>query len=232
MFNPFFVEDKEVLVQRRQLQLDPLVAVSTANPRKSVLFGTTLRNGGGELVWEYDLIPISVGGLNPQMDYTTKKIEVAPNSNSSKGDYPIPADSAHISSNSTLNLKDNLENSHASKSCDKAETYVTEKTEIASSNKAPHISYTDLEKVARNFETPFDKLSDICEDIKMESSSDTGAEISKLKTTSLHSWKRIIRDKQNLNVKDSSTSMPVHAKRLVGEADTITDLDIGHKQKK
>ena len=66
----------------------------------------------------------------------------------------------------------------------------------------------------------------------MESSSDTGAEISELKTTSLHNWKWIIRDKQNLNVKDSSTSMLVHAKRLVGEADTITDPDIGHKQKK
>ena len=65
MFNPFFVEDKEVLVQRRQLQLDPLVAVLTANPGKSMLFSTTLRNGSGELVWEYDLIPISVGGLNP-----------------------------------------------------------------------------------------------------------------------------------------------------------------------
>ena len=86
--------------------------------------------------------------------------------------------------------------------------------------------------MAKNFETPFDKLSDICEDIEMKSSFDTGAEISKLKTTSLHNWKWIIRDKQNLNVKDSSTSMPVHAKRLVGEADTITDPDIGHKQKK
>lgn len=42
------------------------------------------------------------------MDCTTKKIKVAPNSNSGKGDYPIPADSAHISSNLTLNLKDNL----------------------------------------------------------------------------------------------------------------------------
>lgn len=166
------------------------------------------------------------------MDCTAKKIEVAPNLNSDKGDYPVPADSAHISSNSTLNLKDNLENSHASKSCDKAKTYVTEKTEIASSNKVPHISYTDLEKEARNFETPFDKLSNICEDIKMESSSDTGAEISELKTTSLHSWKRIIKDKQNLNVKDSSTSMLVHAKWLAREANTITDPDIGHKQKK
>ena len=53
-----------------------------------------------------------------------------------------------------------------------------------------------------------------------------------MKTTSLRSWKRIIRDQQNLNVKDSSTSMPVHAKWLAREADTITDLDIGHKQKK
>ena len=86
--------------------------------------------------------------------------------------------------------------------------------------------------MARNFETPFDKLFDICEDIEMESSSDIGAEISELKTTSLHNWKWIIRDKQNLNVKDSSTSMPVHAKWLVGEADTITDPDIGHKHKK
>lgn len=66
----------------------------------------------------------------------------------------------------------------------------------------------------------------------MESSSDTGVEISELKTISLRSWKRIIRDKQNLNVKDSSTSMPVHAKQLAREADTITDLDISHKQKK
>ena len=64
MFNPFFVEDEEVLVQRRQLQLDPLVAVLTANPRKSVPFGTTSGSGGGELVREYDLIPISMGGLN------------------------------------------------------------------------------------------------------------------------------------------------------------------------
>ena len=86
--------------------------------------------------------------------------------------------------------------------------------------------------MARNFETPFDKLSDICKDIEMESSSGTGVEISELKTISLRSWKRIIRDKQNLNVKDSSTSMPVHAKRLVGEAGTITEPDIGHKQKK
>ena len=66
----------------------------------------------------------------------------------------------------------------------------------------------------------------------MESSSDTGVEISELKTISLRSWKRIIRDKQNLNVKDTSTSMLVHAKRLAGEADTIIDPDIGHKQKK
>ena len=36
--------------------------------------------------------------------------------------------------------------------------------------------------MARNFETPFNKLSDICEDIEMESSSDTGAEISELKS--------------------------------------------------
>ena len=132
-----FAEDEEVLVQRQQLQLDPLVAVSTTNPRKSVPFGTTSGSGGGELARENDLIPISVGGLNPQMDHSAKKIDVAPNSNSGKGDYPIPIDSAHISSNSTLNLKDNLENPHASKHCDKAETYVTEKTEIASSNKAP-----------------------------------------------------------------------------------------------
>ena len=65
----------------------------------------------------------------------------------------------------------------------------------------------------------------------MKSLSDIVAEIPKLKTTSLCSWKRIIRDKQNLNVNDSSTSMPVHAKWLVGEADTIIEPDISHKQK-
>ena len=65
MLNPFFVEDEEILVQRRQLQLDPLVAVLMANPGKPVSFGTTSGNGSGELVQEYDLIPISVGGLNP-----------------------------------------------------------------------------------------------------------------------------------------------------------------------
>ena len=129
------------------------------------------------------------------MDRIAKKIKVTPNSNYGKGDYPIPVDSAHINSNSTLNLKDNLENSHASKCCDKAEAYVTGKIEIALSNQAPRISYTDLEKEARNFETPFDNLFDICEDIEMESSSDTGAGISELKTTSLRNWKQIIRDK-------------------------------------
>lgn len=36
-----------------------------ANPGKPVSFGTTSGNDGGELVQEYDLIPISVGGLNP-----------------------------------------------------------------------------------------------------------------------------------------------------------------------
>ena len=42
---------------------------------------------------------------------------------------------------------------------------------------------------------------------------------------------QIIRDKKNLKVKDSSTSMPIHAMPLVGEADTITEPDISHKHK-
>nr|POF21532.1 hypothetical protein CFP56_48934 [Quercus suber] len=149
-----------------------------------------------------------------------------------EGDYPILSDLVGISSDSNLNLKDNLYNSHVSKHWDKAETNVIEKAELALSNKAPHINYSNLEKEARNFETPFEKLSNIYEDIKMESSSNIVAEILELKTTSLRSWKQISMDKKNLNVTDSSTSMPVHATQLVGEADTITEPDIGHKQKK
>ena len=110
------------------------------------------------------------------MDRTAKNIEVALNSNSSKGDYPILSDLVNINSDSNLNQRDNLYNSHVSKQCDKAETHVTEKAKLVSSNKAPHISYSELEKEARNFETPFEKLSDIYEDIEIESSSDIVAE--------------------------------------------------------
>ena len=107
-------EDDEALVQRRQLQMDPLLAVSAVNPGKSVQFGTTSRRDGGELAWENALIPSSVGGLNSHMDRTAKSTEVVPNSNSSKGDYPILSDLVDISSDSNLNLKDNLYNSHVS----------------------------------------------------------------------------------------------------------------------
>ena len=96
-------EDEEVLVQRWQSQMDPLVAVSVVNPRKSVLFGTNSGRDGGELAWEKALIPSSMGGLNSQMDRTAKSIEVAPNSNSGKGDYPILSDLVNINSNSNLN---------------------------------------------------------------------------------------------------------------------------------
>ena len=143
--------EEEVLVQRRQLQMDPLLAVSAVNPGKSVQFGTTSRRDGGELAWENALIPSYVGGLNSQMDRIAKNTEVALNLNSGKGDYPILSDLVDISSDSNLNLRDNLYNSHVSKQCDKAETHATEKAELVSSNKAPHISYSDLNSDLKNY---------------------------------------------------------------------------------
>ena len=52
---------------------------------------------------ENALIPSSMGGLNSQMDRTAKNIEVALNSNFSKGDYPILSDLVNINSDSNLN---------------------------------------------------------------------------------------------------------------------------------
>ena len=225
-------EDDEALVQRRQLQMDPLLSVPVMNPGKSVLFGTTSGRDCGELVWEKSLIPSSMGGLNSQLDGTAKNKEVASNSNSGKGDYPILSDLVYLSPVSNLKLRDNLDNSHESKYCDKAETHVTKIAELSSSNKAPHISCWDLEKEARNFKIPLEKLPDISEDIEMKSLIDVVAEIPELKTTSLRSWKQIIRDKQILNSKDSSTSMLVPAKRHAGASDPTTNLDTSHKQKK
>ena len=95
--------EEEVLVQRRQLQMDPLLAVSAVNPGKSVQFGTTSRRDGGELAWVNALIPSYVGGLNSQMDRIAKNTEVALNSNSSKGDYPILSNLVDISLDSNLN---------------------------------------------------------------------------------------------------------------------------------
>nr|POE53677.1 hypothetical protein CFP56_36840 [Quercus suber] len=103
------------------------------------------------------------------------------------------------------------------------------KAELSSTNKPPHISCSGLEKEARNFKIPFEKLPDIYEDIEMESSSDVAAEIPKPKTTHLLSWKQIFKDKSNLNPKDSSTSTLVPTKRLVGALDPITDPDISYK---
>ena len=83
--------------------MDPLLAMSALNPRKSVQFGTTSGRDGGELVQENALIPSSMGGLNSQMDRTAKNTEVALNSNSSKGDYPILSNLVDISLDSNLN---------------------------------------------------------------------------------------------------------------------------------
>ena len=52
---------------------------------------------------ENALIPSSMGGLNSQMDRTAKNTEVALNSNSSKGDYPILSNLVDISLDSNLN---------------------------------------------------------------------------------------------------------------------------------
>lgn len=224
-------KDDEVLVQQWHLLMDPLLLV-LVNPGKLVPFGTPSGGDRGELAREKDLVPSSMGGLKSQMDQAAKNTEVSSNSNSDKGNCPILSDLVNLNSDSNLKLRNNLYNSHEFKHCDKAENYVIEIAELSSTNKSPHISCSSLEKEARNFEIPLEKLPDIYKYIEMESLSDVAAEIPEPKTTSLRSWKWIIRDKSNLNPKDSSTSMLVPAKRLVGAFDPITDPDISHKQKK
>ena len=209
--------------------MDLLLSVLVVNLGKLVPFGTPLGGDKGELAQEKDLVPSSMGGLKSQMDRATKNTKVLSNSNSDKGNCPILSDLVDLSSDSNLKLRDNLYNSHESKHCDKAENHVIEIAELSSTNKPPHISCSSLEKKARNFKIPLEKLPNIYEDIEMESSSDVAAEIPEPKTTSLRSWKRIIRDKSNLNPKDSSNHMPVPAKRLVGASDPVTNPDISHK---
>ena len=72
-------------------------------PKEICAIWYNLRKDGGELVQENALIPSSMGGLNSQMDRTAKNIEVALNSNSSKGDYPILSNLVDISLDSNLN---------------------------------------------------------------------------------------------------------------------------------
>ena len=72
-------------------------------PKEICAIWYNLRKDGGELVQENALIPSSMGGLNSQMDRIAKNTEVALNSNSSKGDYPILSNLVDISLDSNLN---------------------------------------------------------------------------------------------------------------------------------
>ena len=53
-----------------------------------------------------------------------------------------------------------------------------------------------------------------------------------LKTSSLCSWKQVIRNKAKLNSNDSLVSTPLPSKRSAGASVSIKDLDLNHKQKK
>nr|POE89187.1 hypothetical protein CFP56_59781 [Quercus suber] len=205
------------------------MAATVVKSGKSVLFGTMPGGDKSALVREKELAPISMGFLKFQTDKAAKNIEVSSNSNSDKDNYIIQSDLVTSSSDTNLKFMDNSYIYHEFENCDKAKNHVVEIFESSSTMKPSQHSFLGSETKARNFEIPFEKLLDIYEDIEMESLSNVTIENLELKIASLHSWKRVIRNKANSNSKDSSTSMQVPAKRLTGASDPNTDLDINHK---
>ena len=66
----------------------------------------------------------------------------------------------------------------------------------------------------------------------MEFSYEEPIENLELKTSSLCSWKRVIRNKAKLNSNDSLVSMPLPSKRSTEASVSNKDLDLNNKPKK
>ena len=203
-------------------------------------FGTLPGRDTTVLAPEKKLVPISKGISNFQMDKVVKITEIASNSNSDdvildqNHDKPncfLPSDimASHLDTN--LNCDKTIiprELEH----CDNAEIHNIDFFQSSSNTKSIHHSYPVSEIEVSNFKNSIEKLPEIYEDIEMEFSYEEPTENLKLKTSSLHSWKQVIRNKAELNSNDSLVSTPLPSKRSARASVSNKDLDLNHKQKK
>ena len=211
-----------------------------SNPRQSVQFGTLPGRDTTVLAPEKKLVPISKGISNFQMDKVVKITEIARNSNSDdvildqNHDKPncfLPSDIvAYLDTN--LNCDDKTIIPRELEHCDNAEIHNIDFFESSSNTKSIQHNYPVSKIDVSNFENSIEKLPEIYEDIEMEFSYEEPIENLELKTSSLCSWKRVIRNKAKLNSNDSLVSMPLPSKRSTGASVSNKDLDLNNKPKK
>ncbi|KAK7839820.1 hypothetical protein CFP56_017481 [Quercus suber] len=160
-------------------------------------------------------------------------MEIASNSNSNdvilvqnhyKPNYFLPSDIAASNLDTNLNCDDKTIIPHELEHCDNAEIHNIDFFEFSSNTKSTHHSCSISKIEVSNFKNSVEKLSKNYEDIEMEFSFEVPTESLELKTSSLRSWKRVIRNKAKLNSNNSLVSTPLPSKRSAGAFEYLTEI--------